>query len=143
MMKTITFLLLACLSALSSRAEPLDYDTSVIFVQERSEEKVPKERAIFCLGPQQVEEVYNNNGKEDKKIARLARSYDFETAKTVGRLLFQASVEDGVFYDVSIYRSDKKELLVRITGVGYELHNSQFPLKIGDLLVIQPVVREK
>ena len=66
-MKTISFLLLACSSLLSLGDESLDYDASVTFIQERSEEKIPKEKAIFCLGPEQVEEVYMNHGKDEKK----------------------------------------------------------------------------
>jgi hypothetical protein len=140
-MRYIVLILITCLSPLESDAESFSYDESVRFVQERSEEKIAAEKAIFCLGPEQVEELYSDNGKEEKKIARLARSFDFETNKTAGRLLLNTALLEDVSYEVSIYRCEKKDLLVRIKGVSHELYNSQFPLKSGDLVVIQRVVR--
>jgi hypothetical protein len=142
-MKTISFLLLTCLAPLSLGADLIDYDASITFAQERSDEKISKEKAIFCLGPEQVEEVYSNDGKEDKKIARFARLFDSETNKTVGKLLSYVDLIGNASYEVCIYRSDNKGLLVRVTGDESELRKSQFPLKSGDLLVIRRRAKEE
>jgi hypothetical protein len=139
-MKTIPLFLLTCLSPLLFGADLIDYDASITFAQERSDEKISKEKAIFCLGPEQVEELYSNDGKEDKKIARFARSFDSVTTRTVGNLLSSINVlVSNASYEVCVYRSDNKKLLVRVTGEGSELHMSQFSLRAGDLVIIRRI----
>ena len=136
-MKTIPLFLLTCFGSLSFGADLIDYDASTAFASERSTEKIPKEKAIFCLGPEQVEEIYNTDGKEEKKIARFSQSFDSDKIKTVGHLLSFVSLIDNRSYEVCIYRIDNKKLLVRVIGDGSELRRAQLKLKSGDLIIIR------
>ena len=142
-MKTLSLLIITCLGSISHAADLIDYDGSIKFAQERSAEKVPTEKAIFCLGPDEVEEVYFNDGKEIKKIARFARSFDVERVKTLGSLFELINFDGGASYEIDVYRSDTKKVLVRVRGNSSELRNAQFGLRSGDLVLIKRLTKNK
>ena len=136
-MKTLPLLLLTCLGSISHGGDLTDYYGSIKFAQERSAENVAKEKAIFCLEPDEIEEVYFNDGKETKKIARFARMFDSESVKTLGNLCAFINFEGNVSYEIGVYRSDTQKLLVRVIGSSNELQRAQFGLRSGDLVLIR------
>lgn len=136
-MKSLATLLLALSASLAFAAEPVDYNQSIEFAQERTQSQTPKEKAIYCLGPEQLEEFYLVGDKEQKRIARRAMICNFDNIKNLGNALNQANLSQGENYEVFLYRADSKKPVVRILGDGGYLPGSQFVLQPGDLIIIQ------
>lgn len=132
-----TILLLALSVAVTFAADPVDYEKSVAFVQERSLVSTPPEKAVYSLGPEQLDEFYFENDKEQKRVARKARIFNVASVRNVGGLISQASISQNDLHEVLVYRRGDKNPVVRVVGNGGQLQDCQFGLKTGDLIIIQ------
>lgn len=130
-------LLLALSASIAFAMDPVDYDKSVAFAQERGRADIPAEKAVYCLGPEQLDEFYFEGDKEQQRVAKRVRIFDIKDLKTVNSLVTPANLTQNDLYEVSVYRRGDKRPVIRIVGDGYQFQSSQFGLKPGDLIIIQ------
>lgn len=143
-MKTSFLLLLFLFSAELIFAEnTIDYEKSIAYAYERTASKLPKEIAIICLGPDQVDEFYLKDGKEKKKVALYAsvsaveeNELHVQVTWELGHVASMVWLEKEVVYEIFVFRKTNKKI-VRVVGMVRSLRNSQFSLKGGDLIIIQ------
>jgi len=145
-MKTSFLTILLLLSAELVFAEnAVDYEESIVYAYERTASEVPKEKAIVCLGPDQVDEFFIKDGKEEKRVALYAivnavdeNDLRVQVTSQLGHVASQVWLEKGVVFEMSVFRKASGKI-VRVVGMERSLRNSQFSLKGGDLIIIQRV----
>lgn len=150
-MKTSFLAILLLLSADLAFAEnAIDYEESIAYAYERTASKVPKEKAIVCLGPSKVDEFYIKDGKEEKRVALYARvntvdendlrvpatSRRVSATSRLGHVASQVWLEKGVIFEICVFRKTCGKI-VRVVGMVRSLRKSQFSLKGGDLIIIR------
>ncbi len=121
-------------------ADNESYEEILAYAFKRTASEIPKEKVIFCLGPQQLDEFYFEEGKEKKRVARYAVAFSTDKFKTVNDIFKKYSpMQPNRRYELNLYRQTTKQALVRIVATEFELFSCQFHLNGGDIIIIRPV----
>lgn len=132
---------IACLLlfSLALAEEEFNYEETIAYLRERTATTLPDAEVAYTLGPSYLEEFYEEDGKERKFIAYHAKAFSLESDPTVGQGVRKVSLMNNGMYEALLYRKGEERQIVRITGSGYLLQNSQFRLQGGDIIVIRTV----
>ena len=130
--------------------DKFDYATAIKLATERAQLKAPAGSFILVFGPEQTEEVYQSNGKEEKRTVPYCRACDPQEGSFIERLICNGVNGGHILdpnsqdiYQLSVYRSDGTNPVVQIKGDKSTFYISQFPLKAGDVVRIRNLGEKK